>query len=73
MRCVMLASMGMSNKPIMEQTGFTPGQIAYRLRRAGIYRRYYRDGISDVAERMMGYIPKSNAAIRDLLRLTLIK
>jgi hypothetical protein len=51
--CGILGQMGMSTKCIMEQTGLTYCQVTYRLKRAGVVRKDYRDGISNTAMSMM--------------------
>lgn len=71
-RCAVLGGMGFSTKMIAENTGLTNCQISYRLHKGNIKRRDYRDGTSDVAARVMGYIPKSKADTRDLLKLKVI-
>jgi len=73
LRCAILGGMGFSTKMICEQTGLSPCQVSYRLNKANIHRRDYRDGISDVAQRVMGTIPQNKRIIRDLLGLRMIK
>ena len=51
--CGILAKMGMSTKCIMEETGLTHCQVTYRLNKAGIKRKDYRDGKSDFARLVM--------------------
>lgn len=72
-RCAILAGMGFSTKMIMAETGLSACQVSYRLSKGRIYRRDYRDGTSDVAQRMMGAIPRNKSAIRGLLKLEVIK
>tara|TARA_R110000868_G_scaffold320163_1_gene581112 strand:+ start:1500 stop:1766 length:267 start_codon:yes stop_codon:yes gene_type:complete len=72
-QCAILAGMGFSTKMIMAETGLTACQISYRLHKGRIYRKDYRDGTSDVAQRMMGAIPRNKAAVRGLLNLKVIK
>lgn len=72
--CAILAGMGFSTKMIMEQTGLTACQISYRLHKGRIFRRDYRDGNSDVAQRMMNTANRmTHKEIRGLLKLELIK
>jgi len=47
--CAYLASLGRSNKCIMARTKLSSGKITYRLKKAQITRRDYRDGTSDIA------------------------
>lgn len=42
--------LGYSDNFIMSRTHLTKGQIAYRIRLAGVKRRDYRDGVSAVAK-----------------------
>lgn len=72
-QCAILAGMGFSTKMIMAETGLSACQISYRLQKGRIYRKDYRDGTSDVAQRMMEAIPKNKSAIRGLLNLKVIK
>lgn len=58
--CVLLASMGLSDKAITRQTGLTPGQIQYRLRAAKaalvagrLTRKLYRRGTSPLAAQVV--------------------
>ena len=67
-----LAGMGFSTKFICETTGLTKCQVSYRLNKAQIKRAHYRNGESDVAQRMLGYIPKSKQATRSLLNLEVL-
>lgn len=69
LQCVILAGMGMSTQYIMAVTGLSAGQIAYRLRKAGVYRRDYRNGTSEVAQRMLAARPKSGKLIRSIFEL----
>ena len=70
LNCVMLGSMGMSTKYIMEETGLTACQVSYQLRMAGIKRADYRNGTSAVALRVMQrVIPGTAQGIRDVLGL----
>lgn len=47
--CVLLASLGFSTRLIQKRTGLTHGQVAYRLRRAGVKRADYRNGESSLS------------------------
>lgn len=47
--CALLGSLGFSTKFIMGRTALTPGQISYRLRRAGVKRSDYRNGESSLS------------------------
>jgi len=68
----MLASLGMSDRCIMERTGYTQSQVTYRLRQSGIKRRDYRDGSSTMARRVIDrVIPSRVSDIRSLLDLKL--
>ena len=60
-RVATLAEFGMSTKFICEETGLTPCQVSYRLNKAQIKRRDYRDGKNAVAE----IILTSNSKKRD--------
>jgi hypothetical protein len=51
--CAMLASLGFSTSLIHSRTGLSPGQIAYRLRMGAIKRNDYRNGDSQLAERIL--------------------
>ncbi len=48
--CINLARMGFSDKLIQQRTGFTPCQIHYRLSKAGVTRREYRLGESEIGQ-----------------------
>jgi hypothetical protein len=52
-QCALLASLGFSNRCIIQHTKLTPGKITYRLKKANIKRMDYRDGASDVATMVM--------------------
>lgn len=45
-----MGSLGFSDRYIESETGFTPGQINYRLALAGISRRAYRNGETPFAK-----------------------
>lgn len=51
--CAMLASLGFSTRLIHSRTGLSPGQIGYRLRLGAIKRQDYRNGDSQVADRIL--------------------
>lgn len=50
-----LATMGFSNRCIENYTGFTSGQVNYRITKGGVsqFRKNYRDGTADLAKRLM--------------------
>jgi len=48
--CCRLGALGFSTRFIEKQTGLSAGQIGYRLRRVGIRRRDYREGVSQIAK-----------------------
>jgi len=73
LRCAILGGMGFSTKMITSETGLTPCQVSYRLNKAHIKRKDYRDGNSVVAKRVMNAIPNKNTGIRNLLSLEIIK
>ena len=51
--CAMLASLGFSSSLIQLRTGLSPGQIGYRLRMGSIRRQDYRNGNSQLADRIL--------------------
>lgn len=51
--CAMLASLGFSSRLIQSRTGLSNGQIAYRLRMGAIKRQDYRNGDSQLADRIL--------------------
>ena len=51
--CCMYAMMGLSTKCIMERTGLSHSQVTYRLNKAQVKRKEYRDGTSDFAQLVM--------------------
>jgi hypothetical protein len=60
----------LSTKYIGERTGLTNCQITYRLAKAGIKRADYRNGGSDMAQRVLQRaIPNRNADKRAMLQL----
>lgn len=54
MRVAILGMAGMSSSCISRETGLTECQIGYRLRKAGILRKDYRDGNNILAEIAIG-------------------
>lgn len=71
LRCAMLAALGFSTKMIVEQTGLTPCQVSYRLTKGRIKRKDYRDGTSDIAQRVIDrVVPASGSTTRTMLHLT---
>ncbi|HLX61047.1 MAG TPA: hypothetical protein VKX17_07170 [Planctomycetota bacterium] len=52
--CALLGSLGFSTKFIVDRTDLTPGQISYRLRRAGVKRADYRNGESALSTTILG-------------------
>ena len=52
-QCVLLASLGFSNKYIEDRTGLSFGRIAYRLGKGGVKRADYRNGESAVAKALL--------------------
>lgn len=47
--CAQLGAWGFSTQAIAKRTGLTKCQVTYRLHKAAIKRKDYRDGISHVA------------------------
>lgn len=72
LQCAILGGMGFSTVMITETTGLTPCQVNYRLHKAGIKRKDYRDGTSDMAHRVLNSVPKNKGVTRDLLGLEVI-
>lgn len=54
----LLGAMGFSTTFIKRETGLTDGQIQYRLGKAEIKRKSYRDGESQEAEMVMATLSK---------------
>lgn len=50
--CIILALRGRSNKSIIRETGLSPGQISYRLKKFEVKRMEYRDGTSAFAKQV---------------------
>lgn len=67
--CAYLASLGMSTKKIMEETGLSNCQITYRLKIADIKRADYRNGESEMAKRIIERMATSDRAKRSALGL----
>jgi len=69
-QCAILGAMGFSTRFIGEQTGLSPCQISYRLSKGRIKRADYRNGESEMAQRVMDQVaPKSGKVIRETLNL----
>lgn len=56
LEAAVLASMGFSTDFIQAKTGLSPGQIGYRLKRAGVKRAEYRSGNSALARMVLGQL-----------------
>ena len=70
LQCAILGAMGFSTRFIGEQTGLSPCQISYRLFKGRIKRADYRNGESEMAQRVMDQVaPKSGKVIRETLNL----
>ena len=70
LQCAILGAMGFSTRFIGEQTGLSPCQISYRLSKGRIKRADYRNGESEMAQRVMDQVaPKSGKVIRETLNL----
>jgi hypothetical protein len=54
----LLGSMGFSTTFIQKETGLTEGQVSYRLSKAAIKRKDYRDGESGEAEMVIATLTK---------------
>lgn len=48
-QCALLGALGFTSNFIRKSTGLTFGQIGYRLKRAGVVRADYRNGLSKPA------------------------
>ena len=89
LKCVLLASMGLTTKAISEATDLTPSQVEYRLRKAeqkergaGLHtaRYQYRNGTSPVVRIMIQQFAEpsrkltiTNNAVRDFVTKKLDK
>lgn len=52
-QCAILGLMGFSTRFIESETKLSSGQVNYRLQRAGVMRRDYRDGESPIAQQTL--------------------
>lgn len=50
---LLLGSLGKSTQFIMSQTGYSEGQIAYRLKKQDVHRMDFRNGISELSQRLL--------------------
>jgi hypothetical protein len=70
--CALLAAMGMSTHYIIQQTGLSPSQITYRIRRAGLTRDNgtsrldFRNGVSPFTAPLLNMA--RSAIDKDLIR-----
>lgn len=70
LQCAIMGAMGFSTKFIGEQTGLSPCQISYRLKKGSIKRADYRNGDSAMAQRVIEKMtPPSGRSIREQLNL----
>lgn len=70
LKAAIMAAMGFSTQFICEETGLSPCQVTYRLHKGKIYRRDYRNGGSDMAQRVMERaMPGRAHDIRETLNL----
>jgi len=69
LRCAILAALGFSTKYIMEETGLSACQVSYRLGKGKIKRKDYRDGTSDMAQRVIERAVPGKKAIKEVLHL----
>lgn len=51
-KCLILAGLGFSNRYITKCTNLTTSEIAQRVKKAGIKRKFYRDGESIIAQKV---------------------
>lgn len=65
--CLMLAEFGFGGKFISQSTRLSPGQISYRIRKAGMSIRDYRNGISHGAKWILRH-DTANTAVEVALR-----
>ena len=68
--CVVLGALGFSYRLINSRTGLTKHQIGYRLRKAGIRLRDYREGQSEFSRYVLRRTSKSVRASIDKKLLT---
>jgi len=70
LECAILGALGFSTKFIMERTGLTHCQVGYRLNKGSIKRADYRNGQSEMAERVLNRsIPSRKSEVRNILHL----
>lgn len=53
LECAILGLLGASTKGIIAATGLTLGQVKYRIKKADIQRREFRDGRTPFAKRII--------------------
>ena len=73
LKCMILASLGFSTQYIMAQTGLSAGQIGYRLKKGSLKRAHYRNGESEMAQRVIERVVPNNNGIRQALNLKVIE
>lgn len=74
LQCAILGALGFSTKFIAEQTGLSFCQISYRLNKGKIKRADYRNGESEMAQRVIQRaIPARNSEVRQALNLKEVK
>lgn len=54
--CCLMGETGMFSKAIARNTGLSPGQVNYRLKLAGIRRKDYRNGDSDMSRLVLSQV-----------------
>lgn len=69
LQCAILGAMGFSTKFIGETTGLSNCQITYRLSKGRIKRADYRNGESEMAQRIIDRMTPGKSAIRSTLNL----
>lgn len=68
--CAILGAMGFATSFIQRETGLTPSQITYRLKKAGIRRIDYRNGTSRAAKLIVRHSrQRLDAQINDIYNL----
>lgn len=67
-RCLLLAKLGFSLKAIARECKLTESQVAYRLSRAKISPREYRNGISPVAKDVIGMTQQHTVRFMDEIK-----
>lgn len=65
LRAAILGSLGFSTAAITDRCGYTPSQVLYRLKKAGITRAAYRNGGSAMA---IYVVRAATAKASDILR-----